>query len=158
MRRLEPRTSAPSRRLETLRALSEAGVSCGVLVAPLIPFLNDHDLEKVLEQAAAQGASMAGYQILRLPYELKNLFKDWLERHYPLKAAHVMSVIRQMRGGRENDAQFGSRMRGEGIYAELQEMRFRAASRRFGFNGRGDDALHTSRFKPPAAGGQLSLF
>ena len=158
MRRLEPRTSAPRRRLETLRALSQAGVPCGVLVAPIIPFLNDHDLETVLEQAAARGASMAGYQILRLPYELKDLFKDWLERHCPLKAARVMSVIRHMRGGRDNDARFGARMRGEGIYAELQEKRFRIASQRFGFSRRGYDTLRTTSFKPPAGTGQLSLF
>ncbi len=157
-RRLEPRTSAPRRRLGTLRALSQAGVSCGVLVAPIIPFLNAHDLETVLEQAAAHGASMAGYQILRLPYELKDLFKDWLERHYPLKATRILSVIRHMRGGHDNDARFGTRMRGEGIYAELQAQRFRIASQRFGFSQRGLDALDTTCFKPPAAIGQLSLF
>ncbi len=86
MRTLEPRTVAPTRRLAVLRALSAAGVPCGVLVAPIIPFLNDHDMEAVLENAAAQGAQMAGYQVLRLPYELKDLFKDWLNLHYPLKA------------------------------------------------------------------------
>jgi len=158
MRRLEPRTSAPKRRLEVLRALSEAGIPCGVLVAPIIPFLNDRDMEAVLERSAAQGAGIAGYQILRLPYELKDLFKDWLERHYPLKAAHIMSQIRQMRGGRENDPRFGARMSGEGIFAELQENRFRLACRCHGFNLRGRDQLDTTRFKPPAAAGQLSLF
>ena len=158
MRRLEPRTSAPKRRLEVLRALSEAGISCGVLVAPIIPFLNDRDMEAVLERSAAQGAGIAGYQILRLPYELKDLFKDWLQRHYPLKAAHIMSQIRQMRGGRENDPRFGARMSGEGIFAELQENRFRLACRCHGFNLRGRDQLDTTRFKPPAAAGQLSLF
>lgn len=158
MRRLEPRTTAPARRLETLRALSAAGIPCGVLVAPIIPFLNDRDLEAVLQGAAAQGASMAGYQILRLPYELKNLFKDWLEQHYPLKAAHVMSQIRQMRGGRENDPRFGKRMSGEGIFAELQEQRFRIACERSGISTQERNQLDTSQFKPPAAKRQLSLF
>ena len=158
MRRLEPRTSAPERRLEILRALSEAGIPCGVLVAPIIPFLNDRDMEAVLERSAAQGAGMAGYQILRLPYELKDLFKDWLERHYPLKATHIMSQIRQMRGGRENDPRFGKRMSGEGIFAELQENRFRLACERHGFSLHGRNQLDTTRFKPPATTGQLSLF
>ncbi len=158
MRRLEPRTTAPERRLRVLRALSAAGVPCGVLVAPLIPFLNDRDLEAVLERAAAEGAVMAGYQILRLPYELKELFKDWLQRHYPLKAAHIMSNIRQMRGGRENDPNFGSRMSGEGLFAQLQAQRFRLACERHGLNRKGRDQLDTSRFRPPSDTGQLSLF
>jgi len=158
MRRLEPRSSAPKRRLEVLRTLSEAGIPCGVLVAPLIPFLNDQDMEAVLERSAAQGARMAGYIILRLPYELKDLFKGWLERHYPLKAARIMSQIRQMRGGRENDPRFGTRMRGQGIFAELQQQRFRLACERHGLNLHGRNVLDTTRFKPPAATGQLSLF
>jgi DNA repair photolyase len=158
IRRMEPRTSAPQRRLEVLRALSEAGVPCGVLVAPIIPFLNDRDLEAVLERAAAQGACMAGYQILRLPHELKDLFKAWLERHYPLKAAHIMSQIRQMRGGRENDPRFGKRMSGEGIFAELQEQRFRLACERYSLNLHARNQLDTTRFQAPAATGQLSLF
>jgi DNA repair photolyase len=158
MRRLEPRTSAPARRLEALRALSRAGIPCGVLVAPIIPFLNDSDMEAVLEKSAAQGATLAGYQILRLSHELKDLFKDWLERHYPLKAARIMSQIRQMRGGRENDPRFGARMRGEGIFAELQENRFRLACERHGLNLRGRDQLDATRFRPPASEGQLRLF
>ncbi len=158
MRTLEPRTSAPARRLQALGALAAAGIPCGVLVAPLIPFLNDRDMEAVLEAAAAQGASMAGYQILRLPYELKSLFKEWLGRHYPLKAAHVMSQIRQLRGGRENDAHFGSRMSGEGLFAELQARRFALACERHGLNRKGRNELDTTRFKPPARDGQLTLF
>ena len=158
MRRLEPRTTAPKRRLEVLRALSEAGIPCGVLVAPIIPFLNDSDLESVLERSAAHGASMAGYQILRLPYELKELFEGWLERHYPLKAAHVMSQIRQMRGGHETDPRFGKRMSDEGIFAELQAKRFRLACERFGLKQDLRDQLDTTRFKPPDAAGQLNLF
>jgi DNA repair photolyase len=158
MRRLEPRTSAPARRLETLRALSEAGIPCGVLVAPIIPFLNDSDMETVLERSAGQGAGIAGYQILRLPYELKDLFKDWLVRNHPLKAERIMSQIRQMRGGRENDPRFGKRMRGEGIFAALQENRFRLACERHGLNLHGRNQLDTTRFRPPAAAGQLNLF
>jgi DNA repair photolyase len=158
MRRLEPRSTAPQRRLEVLRALTEAGIPCGVLVAPIIPMLNDRDMEAVLERSAAQGARMAGYVILRLPFELKELFKDWLQRHYPLKAAHIMSQIRQMRGGRENDPRFGARMRGEGIFAELQQRRFRLACARHGLNLHGRNQLDTTRFRPPAATGQLSLF
>ena len=129
-----------------------------MLVAPIIPFLNDRDLEAVLQRSAAQGAGMAGYQILRLPYELKDLFKDWLERQYPLKAAHIMSQIRQMRGGHENDPRFGKRMSGEGIFAELQQRRFRLACERHGLNLQGRNQLDTTRFKPPAGTGQLSLF
>ena len=158
MRVLEPRSAAPARRLETLRALAAAGIPCGVLVAPVIPVLNDRDMEAVLERASANGASMAGYQILRLPYELKTLFKNWLERHYPLKAAHVMSQIRQMRGGRESDPRFGKRMTGEGIFADLQENRFRLACERHGFGLRGHATLDTTRFTPPNTDGQLSLF
>ena len=158
MRTLEPRTSAPRRRLETLQALTEAGVPCGVLVAPLIPFLNDQDMETVLGEAAARGASMAGYIILRLPHELKQLFKDWLDRHHPLKAAHIMSQIRQMRGGRENDPRFGTRMSGEGIFADLQEKRFRIACERHGFNMRGRNQLDASQFRPPQGAGQMKLF
>jgi DNA repair photolyase len=158
MRRLEPRTAAPQRRLEVLRALSQAGIPCGVLVAPIIPFLNDRDMEAVLGRSAEHGASMAGYQILRLPYELKNLFKGWLERHYPLKAAHVMSQIRQMRGGRENDPRFGTRMSGEGIFAELQENRFRLACERNGLDLHGRNQLDTTRFNPAVTRRQLSLF
>jgi DNA repair photolyase len=158
MRRLEPRTAAPTRRLECLRALSEAGIPCGVLVAPVIPFLNDRDMEAVLERAAAQGAGIAGYQILRLPYELKELFKDWLQRHYPLKAERIMNQIRQMRGGRENDPRFSKRMSGEGVFAELQENRFRLACERYGLNLHGRNQLNTAGFKPPARMGQLNLF
>ena len=158
MRRLEPRTSAPTRRLECLRALSEAGIPCGVLVAPIIPFLNDSDMEAVLERSAAHGAGIAGYQILRLPYELKELFNDWLQRHYPLKAERIMSQIRQMRGGRENDPRFGKRMSGEGIFAELQENRFRLACKRYGLDLHGRNQLNTAEFRPLARTGQMSLF
>ena len=157
MRTLEPRSAAPKRRVEVLRALSEAGIPCGVLVAPIIPFLNDLDTEAVLERSAAAGAGIAGYQILRLPHELKDLFKDWLQRHYPLKAARIMAQIRHIRGGRENDPRFGKRMSGEGVFAELQERRFRLACARHALNQDGRNQLDTTRFRPPAAGRQLDL-
>lgn len=158
---MEPRCSAPARRLRAIRALADAGVPVGVLVAPVIPFLNDHQVEAVLEAAWAHGARQAGYVLLRLPWEVKDLFKDWLERHYPLKAKHVMSRVHAMRGGRDNDPEFGSRMRGTGELAALLAQRFKRACARLGFN---DDrmlrngALDTTRFCVPAQGGQRSLF
>ena len=156
-RRLEPRATAPQRRLQTLKTLSEAGVPCGVLVAPVIPFLTDSTVEKVLEAAREAGATMAGYVLLRLPYEVKDLFKAWLEEHYPLKASHVMNRVRDMRGGKEYESEFGSRMRGEGEFADLLAKRFKVACERLGFN-RDRKPLDTARFRPPQMGGQLALF
>jgi DNA repair photolyase len=158
-RTLEPRCSAPARRLRAIRTLSDAGVPVGVLVAPVIPFLNDHQVEAVLEAAWEHGARQAGYVLLRLPWEVKDLFKDWLERHYPLKAQHVMSRVRAMRGGRDNDPEFGSRMRGTGQLADLLAQRFRIACARLGYNaGQRNRALDTAQFRLPARAGQLSLF
>ena len=158
-RSLEPRCSAPARRLRAIRTLSNAGVPVGVLVAPVIPFLNDHQVEAVLEAAWEHGARQAGYVLLRLPWEVKDLFKDWLERHYPLKAQHVMSRVRAMRGGRDNDPEFGSRMRGTGQLANLLAQRFRIACARLGYNaGQRNRALDTAQFRLPARAGQLSLF
>src|SRR5499426_358842 len=133
-RTLEPRAAAPYRRVETVRRLAARGVPCGVFVAPIVPFLNDKDMEAVLEAVAAAGARWASFTLLRLPWEVKDLFKGWLEQHHPLKAAHVMARIRDMRGGRENDPEFGSRMKGEGEYAELLRGRFEIACRRLGLN------------------------
>src|SRR5262247_1520580 len=133
-RTLEPRAAAPYRRVETVRRLAARGVPVGVFVAPIIPFLNDKDMEAVLEAVAAAGARNASFTLLRLPWEVKDLFKGWLEQHYPLKAAHIMARIRDMRGGRENDPEFGSRMKGEGEYAELLRGRFEIACRRLGLN------------------------
>jgi len=118
-RRLEPRAPAPQRRLDTIRALAAAGVPVGVMMAPVIPALNDKSLEEALAAAAQAGATMAGYQMLRLPNELKGLFREWLAAHYPLRAEHVMSIVQQLRGGRDNDPRFGTRMTGSGNYAEL---------------------------------------
>ena len=123
-RSLEPRAATPPRRLQAIKALSDAGVPVGVLAAPVIPQLNDRDLEAILEGAAANGARHAGWIMLRLPLEVAPLFRDWLDAHYPLRAEHVMSVLRQLRGGRDYDARFGARMRGTGPFAELIEKRF----------------------------------
>lgn len=155
---LEPRASAPHRRLETIARLNAAGVPCGVLVAPIIPAVTDVFLEDILERAAAGGARHAGYTVIRLPHELKDLFREWLDLHVPQRAEHVMSLIRQMRGGRDNDPEFGSRMRGEGVFAELIRQRFRLACRRHGMNSTRDLGLDTSRFavpRPPSAQGSL---
>ena len=162
-RRLEPRCVAPLRRIETIRALSQAGVPVGVLVAPVIPFLTDDQIEAVLEAAYAAGATQAGYVVLRLPYEVKTLFRDWLERHYPLKAKHVMSRVHDLRGGRDNDPNFGSRMRGQGEFAELLSKRFAIAKRRIGYDARGrmmrNASLDTTLFRVPGpAEKQMSLF
>jgi len=158
-RTLEPRCSAPARRLRAMRTLSDAGVPVGVLCAPVIPFLTDHQIEPVLEAAWEHGARQAGYVLMRLPWEVKDLFKDWLERHFPLKAKHVMSRIHAMRGGRDNDPNFGSRMRGTGQLADLLAQRFRIACARLGYNGgQRNRSLDTTLFRSPARSGQLSLF
>ena len=161
-RKLEPRAASPQRRLDVLRNLSKNGIPCGVMVAALIPALNDKTLEHVLEEAAAAGAAEAAYVIMRLPNELKVLFKEWLAAHYPERADHVISIVRQMRGGRDNDPRFGARMTGTGNYAELIEKRFDIACRRFGLNGHGagrkPPELDCARFRPPSPGGQIPLF
>lgn len=157
-RAMEPRAVAPYRRIEALRRLSEAGIPCGVLMAPVIPFVNDKDLEGVLEAAAAAGASMAGYVMLRLPLEVKTLFRDWLERHVPLRAQHVMSCIHDMREGRDNDSEFGARMRGKGELAALIKQRFAIACKRFSLSNGERFVLDTSKFQVPGAAKQLGLF
>ena len=157
--KLEPRASAPHRRIKAIRTLAEAGVPVGVLVAPIIPALNDCDLEAVLEQAADAGARCAGYTTLRLPYELKALFREWLALHAPQRAAHVMSLIQQMHGGRDYDSDFSTRMRGQGVFAELIRRRFDVACRKHGFGRARELWLDTSRFVPPhKASPQGNLF
>jgi DNA repair photolyase len=148
---MEPRTSSPAARLRTVRKLSEAGIPVGVLVAPVIPVLTDHELESIIAAAAAAGACSASYVLLRLPHELKELFREWLHTHQPLSAEHVLARLREMRGGRENDPRFGSRMRGEGVYATLLHDRFAAALRRFGLDRRESPPLDTSLFQAPGA-------
>jgi DNA repair photolyase len=147
--KLEPRASAPHRRIKAIRTLTEAGVPVGVLVAPIIPALNDRDMEAVLEQASNAGATCAGYTVLRLPHELKGLFGEWLKLHVPQRATHVMSLIQQMNNGRDYDSNFATRMRGQGVFADLLRKRFEIACRRHGFGRAWELQLDTSRFVPP---------
>ena len=150
-RKMEPRAATPHRRLQALKTLCDAGIPVGVMVAPIIPQLNDRDLEAILEAAAAHGAQGAGWVLIRLPREVAPLFREWLDTHYPQRAAHVMSLIQQMRGGRDYDSTFGSRMRGGGAFATLLEKRFTLACSRLGLNrGREHAGLDTSRFRPPS--------
>jgi DNA repair photolyase len=157
-RKLEPRAATPQRRLAAVKALSDAGIPVGVMAAPMIPQLNDKDLEAILEAGAANGARWAGWTMLRLPHEVKDLFRDWLAQHYPLRAAHVMSLVRKVRGGRDNDPEFGSRMRGTGQFADLLARRFELACKRLGLNAERATALDTSQFRPPRDESQLTLF
>ncbi len=159
-RKLEPRAAAPQRRIKVIRTLAAAGIPVTALVAPIIPQLNDRHLEAVLEAASEAGASQAFYVMLRLPYELKDLFRDWLAQHYPMRAEHVMSLVQQMRGGKDNDSRFGKRMTGEGIFAELIRQRFVKACARLGL-GKREYRLRTDLFTPPRRpddSSQLSLF
>jgi DNA repair photolyase len=156
-RTLEPRAAAPEARLRALRALHAAGVPVGVLVAPVIPAVNDAELERIVELAAAAGASAAACMPLRLPHEVAGLFRDWLQAHLPERAAHVMALVRALRGGRDNDPRFGARMRGTGPYAELLARRFELACQRHGIARRADAELDRSAFRAPRASGQLDL-
>lgn len=157
-RALEPRAASPTRRLRVIRALRERDIPVGTLIAPVIPALTDHELEDLLAAAAEAGVSEAGYVLLRLPWEVRPLFRQWLQEHYPERAEHVMSLLRQAREGRENDPCFGSRMRGSGPWADLLEQRFRRALRRHGLDRRDHPQLDVSRFRPPRRGGQWDLF
>jgi len=152
---LEPRAAAPQARLRAIRVLRAAGVPVGVLCSPMIPMINDSELERLLEAAKGAGAQSAAYMLLRLPREVGPLFEEWLAAHFPARAAHVMSLIRQCRGGVSYDSRFGSRMRGEGPFAELLAQRFAGAIKRLGLNRREGFDLDCTRFAPP--GGQLSL-
>lgn len=157
-RAMEPQAASPQARLRTLAALNVAGVPTAVMAAPMIPALNDHELEAILEAAAVEGTRWAGYVLLRLPYEIKQIFREWLAEHYPDRAAHVMSLIQEMRGGRDYDPTFGTRMRGTGPYAQLLGNRFRLACRRLRLNCGPRTGLNTALFRPPAPGGaQLQL-
>ncbi len=157
-RKLEPRAASPQRRLAVLQSLARNKIPCGVMVAALIPALNDKTLEHVLEAAAAAGAREAAYVVMRLPNELKALFKEWLAANYPDRAEHVISIVRQMRGGRENDPSFGTRMSGTGMFAKLIEKRFEIACRRFGLNERETPELNCTLFHVPGPGSQMTLF
>lgn len=160
-RYLEPRTAAPARRMQTIKRLADAGIPVGINVAPVIPFLTDHELETLLEAGRDMGATTAGYVMLRLPWELKTLFRNWLEIHFPLKAAHVMSRVQQMRGGKDNDPEFGSRMVGQGIFAELLKQRFSKACTRLDLNNQGRrqiQRLDADQFCVPGLPVQGALF
>ncbi len=155
-RTLEPRAASPEARLRVIRQLHQAGIPVGVLVAPVIPAITDHELEDILAAAREAGAGSAGYVLLRLPHEVKILFREWLAAHYPDRAKHVMSLINQTRGGKDYDATFGRRMSGTGAYAELLRSRFELARRKCGFDsahdrhGQDRHELVTSLFRPPA--------
>ncbi|MCO6409560.1 PA0069 family radical SAM protein [Hoeflea alexandrii] len=156
-RTMEPRAATPERRLEAIRALSDAGIPVSVMVAPVIPGLNDHEIERILDSVKAAGADAAGYVMLRLPIEVSPLFRDWLLRHYPDRYRHVMSLVRSMRGGKDYDAEFGKRMRGTGPYAWQIARRFDLTAKRLGLNAR-KTPLRTDHFVPPHGEGvQLSL-
>ena len=157
-RQMEPRAASPQRRVESMRRLAAAGVPVAVLVAPVIPALTDDGIERVLDAAAAGGASQAYYVLLRLPGEVRDLFVEWLESHYPDRAKHVMSLVQQARGGRDNDSRFGERMRGGGAYIDVIRQRFRLACRRLRLNERRLE-LRTDLFRRPVPpGAQLALF
>lgn len=157
-RSMEPRAATPQRRLDAVRQLSAAGVPTTVMFAPVVPGLNDHELEAVVEAAAAAGAVSAHHIMVRLPLEIAGLFEEWLATDHPGRAARVMSLVRQTRGGRVNSAAFGTRMRGEGPIADLVASRMRTARRRFGLGER-EDRLDLGQFRvPPGPGDQMELF
>ena len=145
---MEPRAASPQRRLRTIETLARAGIPVGVSVSPVIPFLNEPELERVLEAAAAAGASSAFSIVLRLPWEVNPLFQQWLQQHFPDRAARVMARVREMRGGRDNDTRFGSRMTGQGVWAQLLRQRFQKAADRLGLN-RARIELDLTKFQRP---------
>jgi DNA repair photolyase len=156
-RAMEPRAATPTRRLEAIRALGDAGIPTSVMVAPVVPGLNDHEIERILDAASAAGAREAGFIILRLPLEVSLVFKEWLLRHYPDRYRHVVSLIRSMRDGKDYDSEFGKRMRGAGPYAWQVSRRFEIAAKRLGLNLQ-KLPLRTDLFRRPAkAGEQLML-
>lgn len=157
-RAMEPRAAAPERRLDALRVLAQAGIPAAVMVAPLIPALNDMEMETILERARDAGATSAGYIVLRLPLEIKDIFREWLAARVPDKASHVMALVRGMRNGQDYDPEWGRRMKGTGPYADMLAQRFRLAVKRLGLN-RPRAPLVTSLFQRPLSQtGQLQLF
>lgn len=156
--KLEPRASTPFRRVETIARLAEADIPTGLLFAPVIPVVNDQEMEQILETCADAGVDSAGYVLLRLPLEVRDIFTDWLEQHLPLRKDHVMSVLRDLRDGRDYDASYHSRMSGKGVFASLIAGRFNTACRKLGLNRKRHE-LDCSQFKPPqVAGTQYKLF
>ena len=157
-RALEPRAAAPHRRLRTIETLARAGIPVGVSVSPVIPFLNEPELERILQAARDAGAQRAFSIVLRLPWEVNPLFQNWLEQHVPERAARIMARVREMRGGKDNDSQFGSRMTGQGVWAQLLRQRFHKASARLGYS-RERVELDLTQFRPPPReAGQGQLF
>ena len=156
-RRMEPRASAPATRLRMIEQLSSAGVPVGILLAPVIPFVNDQEIESILTAAASAGATRANWILLRLPLELDELFQDWLQRHYPERASHIMNRIRDTRGGRTSVSEFGQRMTGTGPYADLIRQRFALKARQLGLNTSETETLRTDLFRRPA-GEQMGLW
>ncbi|MEM8633047.1 MAG: PA0069 family radical SAM protein [Pseudomonadota bacterium] len=157
-RQMEPRVPVPARRLAAIRALAEAGIPVRVMASPMIPGLTDHEMERILEAARDHGATAASWIMLRLPFEVSGLFRDWLEAEVPLRKDRVMSHIRDARGGKDYDAEWGKRMRGEGPYADLMAHRFKVATRRLGLTESLPDVRCDLFTVPPRAGDQLSLF
>jgi DNA repair photolyase len=157
--RLEPRAATPTLRIGTIRALADAGVPCGVMAAPMIPALNDAELETILSAGKDAGATIASYILLRLPLEISGLFEEWLETHVPNRAKHVMNLVRGARGGKSYDSAYGQRMSGTGEYAAMLRKRFEIAVARLGLNPQDRNRLDTTQFRPPLAkDGQMSLF
>ena len=156
-RKLEPRATAPHRRLETIKLLHQAGIPAGVMAAPMIPALNDHELEAILQAAVDNGAEDAAYALLRLPHDVKELFEQWLQDHYPMRAERVLRLVRETRGGRLNDSTFGQRFNGTGTYATLLKRRFRRMCDKLGLNQR-RVPTRTDLFNPEAARSQMELF
>ena len=160
-RRMEPRAATPLRRLQALASLAQAGIPTGVLAAPMIPALNDAELERIIEAAAKAGATQAGYVLLRLPLELKSIFEDWLHAHYPDRARHVLELVRETRAGGLNDSRFGKRFTGTGVYADLLARRFSRVARQWGLEERQDldcNQFRAPNTKPAYAESQMSLF
>jgi DNA repair photolyase len=171
-RTLEPRAAAPARRLRTIRTLTEAGIPVSVSLAPIIPFITEPDIERLLEAVHAAGAVSAHYTVLRLPWEVGPLFQQWLQAHFPQRAQRVMNRVREMRGGKDYESNFGARMKGEGVWAELIRQRFKIACERLGLTNHGNRfrQMDLSRFRRPlvipplgarakqAPEGQLDLF
>ena len=155
---MEPRAAAPHRRIEAIRMLTEAGVPTTVMVAPIVPAINDREIEAILEERAKAGAGAAGYVVLRLPLEIKDLFREWLHAHFPDRATRVMTIMRQMRGGRDYDPEWGKRQKGEGPYAKLIADRFATACRRLGLDKPRLPLDHTQFRRPPDDGDQGDLF
>jgi len=158
-RKMEPRAATPERRLETIAALSAAGIPVSILTSPMIPAINDMELERLLEAGAERGAKAAGYVLLRVPLEIKGLVEEWLNTHFPNKTKHVLSLLRDTHGGKEYNSEFGTRMSGSGPYAQMLRLRFERACHRLKLNERrGAWRLDTTKFrKPPQTGDQLSL-